>query len=275
LPVVEIAIVSAAGIGSRLGMNMPKCLVRVAGRRIIEWQLDLLRDVPEVRVVVGFLEDEVIECVRTIRPDVIFVRNPRYTETTTLQSIALASRNLKEPFLILDGDLLIEPGSFAAFLATCRPGEPTIGIAPAHSDDAVFVSTRAHQDAPWVTGFQRSPRTDMEWTGLAWLDSSFIADRHCHVYQMIEPRLPLRAAVVHALEVDTSGDLARANRLVSDGQWRQPPVSALTTGPSQAGQCSPRAHRRDNEPGNEPGGVPLLSGVLRQDERPRTVGRGE
>jgi choline kinase len=229
VPAVEIAVVSAAGIGSRLGMNMPKCLVRVAGRRIIEWQLDLLRAVPEVRVVVGFLEDEVIDCVRAIRPDVIFVRNPRYTETTTLQSIALATRNLKEPFLILDGDLLIEQASFAAFLAACQPGEPTIGIAPAHSDDAVFVTTRHQMDAPWVTGFQRGPRTEMEWTGLAWLDTSFIENRRCHVYEMIEPRLPLRAAVVQSLEVDTSGDLARANSLVGDGQWRRPPAGHALT----------------------------------------------
>lgn len=238
MPAVEIAIISAAGIGSRLGMNMPKCLVRVAGRRIIEWQLDLLREVPEVRVVVGFLEDEVMECVRAIRPDVIFVRNPRYTETTTLQSIALATRNLEQPFLIMDGDLLIEPGSFAAFLDACRPGESLIGIAPAHSDDAVFVTTRTHQNTSWVTGFQRSPRTDMEWTGLAWLDRSFIANEHCHVYPMIAPRLPLRAGVVQSMEVDTSGDLARANSFVSDGQWRQ---RALT--PSDIQIRSDRADR--------------------------------
>src|SRR5947209_20101025 len=100
VPAVDIAIISAAGTGSRLGMNVPKCLVRVAGRRIVEWQLDLLWEVRDVRIVVGFLEDEVIECVRGIRPHVIFVRNPRYGVTSTLQSIALASRNLRHPFLI-------------------------------------------------------------------------------------------------------------------------------------------------------------------------------
>jgi choline kinase len=219
VPTVDIAVVSAAGIGSRLGMNTPKCLVRVAGRRIIEWQMDLLCEIPEVRVVIGFLEDAVIDCVRAIRPDAIFVRNPLYAATSTLQSIALAVRNLKEPFLILDGDLLIEPRSFSSFLETCRRQGPTIGITPTHSDDAVCVTTDERADAVWVTGFQRAPRTEMEWTGLACLEASFIANRNSHVYQMIEQRLPMRAAVVRAVEVDTSRDLARANSIVSDSDW--------------------------------------------------------
>jgi choline kinase len=201
-------------------MDRPKCLVRVAGRRIIEWQLELLREVPDLRIVVGFLENEVIDCVRPLRPDAIFVRNPQYATTTTLQSIALATRNLQEPFLILDGDLLVEPDSFAAFLEECHTGEPTIAVAPAHSDDAVFVTTREHGGTSWVTGFQRAPRTELEWTGLACLDPSFIRSERCHVYEVIEPRLPVRARMVRALEVDTSSDLARANSIIGEGEWR-------------------------------------------------------
>ena len=45
---IKHAIVSAAGIGSRLGLNTPKCLVRVGGLRIIDYQLELLRDVEDV-----------------------------------------------------------------------------------------------------------------------------------------------------------------------------------------------------------------------------------
>jgi choline kinase len=200
---------------------MPKCLVRVAGRRIIEWQLELLNEVPDVRVVVGFLEDEVIECVRAVRSDVIFVRNPHYASTSTLQSIALATRNLKQPFLILDGDLLIERHSFASFLDACEADTPLIALAPAHSEDAVYVTTREDSRGTlWATGFQREPRTAMEWTGVAYLDGSFIENRNCYVYERIAPRLPVRAAVIQALEIDTSADLERANSALGAGGWR-------------------------------------------------------
>jgi hypothetical protein len=62
-----------------------------------------------------------------------------------------------------------------------------------------------------VNGFQRFPSTGLEWTGLAYLDPSCIEPQNCHVYQILEPRLPLPACPIEALEIDTSQDLARAN----------------------------------------------------------------
>jgi choline kinase len=210
-------------------MNMPKCLVRVAGKPIIAWQLELLRPVPDVRIVVGFLEEAVIDCVRALRPDAIFVRNPHYASTSTLQSIALAARHLRRPFLILDGDLLLEPRSFHAFLDACRSGEPTLGVAPAHSEDAVYVTSGQGPDGTlWVDGFQRWPPTALEWTGLACLDASSIESRNCYVYELLERRLPLRAQVVQALEVDTSRDLERAQRVLASG-WDADPLPRAET----------------------------------------------
>jgi choline kinase len=201
-------------------MNVPKCLVRVAGKRIIEHQLELLRDVPDVRIVVGFREEAVIDCVRAFRPDTIFVRNPRYASTSTLQSIALAARHLPGPFLALDGDLLLEPVSFDRFLAACAAGPPVLAIAPAHSEDAVYVTTAEGRDGTLsVTGFRRHPHTDMEWTGLAYLDPFYTPDHNSFVYEALTPHLPMRASVVRALEVDTAGDLDRANRRMRNSDW--------------------------------------------------------
>src|SRR5690606_7919343 len=57
---VETAVICAAGTGSRLGVGVPKCLISVDGRSIIDRQLDLLVDVPDVRVAVGYREDLVV-----------------------------------------------------------------------------------------------------------------------------------------------------------------------------------------------------------------------
>ena len=52
---VENIIIAAAGRGKRLGLGLPKCLVRVQNRAIIEYQLHLVRHIPHVRLVVGIL----------------------------------------------------------------------------------------------------------------------------------------------------------------------------------------------------------------------------
>ena len=75
---VEHVIISCAGLGSRLGLNKPKCLVEIGGRALIDYQLDLLKDIPDIRIVVGFMEEELIEHVRSIHPNVTFIRNPDY-----------------------------------------------------------------------------------------------------------------------------------------------------------------------------------------------------
>ena len=64
---VENIIIAAAGRGKRLGLGLPKCLVRVQNRAIIEYQLHLVRHIPHVRLVVGYFEQDVVEFVRRLR----------------------------------------------------------------------------------------------------------------------------------------------------------------------------------------------------------------
>lgn len=53
---VENVVIAAAGMSTRLGVGRPKCLVEVCGRKIIEYQLALLKEIPHVYMVVGFCE---------------------------------------------------------------------------------------------------------------------------------------------------------------------------------------------------------------------------
>lgn len=76
-------IISCAGIGSRLGLGTTKALINIDGRPLINWQLDLLKDVEDVRIVVGFQANDVIEQVKKYRRDVTFVFNHNYFETKT------------------------------------------------------------------------------------------------------------------------------------------------------------------------------------------------
>ena len=45
-------IISCAGIGSRLGLGTTKALIKIDGKSIIQWQLELFQEVKDIRVVV-------------------------------------------------------------------------------------------------------------------------------------------------------------------------------------------------------------------------------
>jgi choline kinase len=227
---IETVVIGAAGTGSRLGVGIPKCLVSIDGRSIIDHQLDLLVDVPDVRIVVGYREEQVVRHVVSRRPDAIFVRNPAYSRTTTLHSTRLAVRHLGDrPFLALDGDLLLEPESFYGFLESCRrTGPPLLGICRSGTDEAVFVTRGA---GGLITSFRRTPSTEYEWCGPAFVLPRHLADSDGYVFEALERFLPLPAQEVVAREVDTPADLERARHALHG--WT-PAGATLAASPSAA-----------------------------------------
>lgn len=63
---VKSVVISCAGIGSRLGLGLTKALVQINGRSLISWQLELFKDVEDIRIVIGFQANDIIEEVRNI-----------------------------------------------------------------------------------------------------------------------------------------------------------------------------------------------------------------
>ena len=126
-------------MGSRLELNMPKCLVEINNKKIIDYQLELIREIPNVYMVVGFMEEAVMEHVYRKRKDVIFVRNADYKTTTNSYSVYLATKDMSKPFVSFDGDLIVNPMSFKNFLSECENGESLIYYTNSKSEDAVFV----------------------------------------------------------------------------------------------------------------------------------------
>lgn len=207
MPAVKHAVITAAGVGSRLGLNIPKCLVEVGGRRIIDYQLALLQDVEDVRIVVGFRRDDVIRHVKTVRPDAVFVCNHQYATTTTLQSLYLGVSSLCDPFLCIDGDVIPEPESFRRFLKACESRMPLTAIARAASTDAVYAVVDSGVTV--VKALVRTPDSEWEWPGISYLDPGMIENKKTFVYQQLEKSLPIPVAPLVCWEVDTPEDLAR------------------------------------------------------------------
>ncbi|MFT3964484.1 MAG: NTP transferase domain-containing protein [Sphingobium sp.] len=212
MPIVEHAVIAAAGLGSRLGHGKPKCLVRVQGVSVLSHLMRLVADVPDVRVVVGFMEAEVIEELARIRPDAIVVRNPGFRVTTTLHSYAMGAQGLTGDCLFMDADIFVVPESFDRFVGDCRPGEARLALTPSRSTDAVYVEL----EDGFVTGFRRDRPTEYEWANISWLPVGlFEKIGHTAVYEHLRNHLPaLRLGIgeVDSYEIDTAEDLEAARQ---------------------------------------------------------------
>ena len=56
-------VISCAGMGTRLGLGCTKALVEIEGKTLIERQLEILKDYDDIRVVVGYQAEQVIDAV--------------------------------------------------------------------------------------------------------------------------------------------------------------------------------------------------------------------
>lgn len=105
------AIIVAAGRGKRLMPytdRMPKCLVPVAGRSILEWQLDALRagGVDEIVIVRGYLGHVLEERAAELGAGVRFVDNPEFERNNILHSLFHAAADIRGPLLITYSDIV-------------------------------------------------------------------------------------------------------------------------------------------------------------------------
>lgn len=196
-------IISCAGIGSRLGLATTKALININGRSLISWQLELLKDVEDVRIVIGFQAKDVIEEVQKYRKDVVFVYNHNYFETKTGASYYLGAKDGNEYAINLDGDLLVHPNDMKNLLQT--EGE-WIAYAEKMSDDAVMVKTNSVGD---VLSFSREVG-DYEWTGPCCIKKDKLKYSSGHVFNQLEPSLPMKGIKIRACDIDTYEDYQRA-----------------------------------------------------------------
>jgi len=112
------AIILAAGSGLRLNGtcgNIPKCLLEVGGRTLLDRQIESLRDngINEITVVVGFKADRVRE---QCPPGLHFIENRSYQRTNSLFSLWMARDLLRDGFVVMNSDVLFHPDLLTSLL---------------------------------------------------------------------------------------------------------------------------------------------------------------
>lgn len=112
-----IAVVLAAGMAKRLRPltdTVPKCLLKIGGRTLLERTVDALTaaGVTQFVVVTGYRSAQIGDFLQTHYPsaDIRLVENERYADTNNIYSLWLAKPFVAgQPFLLLDSDILFDP----------------------------------------------------------------------------------------------------------------------------------------------------------------------
>jgi len=117
------AIILAAGIGSRLYAEtegLAKSLVKIAGKTMIEHQLDLLNfcGIFDIVVVIGYQAEEVKRCVGYRAR---FIYNPNFRATESGYSLWLAREEVREGWLHFNCDVLFHPDILRRLIASEYP----------------------------------------------------------------------------------------------------------------------------------------------------------
>lgn len=108
------AVILAAGRGTRMPeitKEIPKCLIDISGKTIIERQIDILsrNNVEKIFVVTGFKAEEIENKIKNFE-NVEIINNKDYATTDNLYSLFLTSDKLKdEEFILLNGDTVFDP----------------------------------------------------------------------------------------------------------------------------------------------------------------------
>ena len=109
-------IILAAGVGSRLGTDIPKGLMTLPdGETIIGRQVRILKKsgVDRIVLVVGYRQEMMQERVTGVD----FTYNPRYAETNTSKSLLCAIEDVDDDVLWVNGDVVFDEEIIPRILA--------------------------------------------------------------------------------------------------------------------------------------------------------------
>ena len=120
---VTTALLLAAGSGNRLQpltVSIPKCLIEINGRPILERLIDNLCDngFKRLVIVVGYMHHCIRRFVNEYAGDLTieFITNPLYQTTNNIYSLWLARNKIQELFLLVESDLVFESSQLEGLL---------------------------------------------------------------------------------------------------------------------------------------------------------------
>lgn len=201
-------VICCAGMGTRLGIGTTKALVNICGKPLILHQLEMLKDFDDIRIVLGYQAEKVIEVVNEYRRDIMYVFNYDYKNTGVATSFWKGLRGARKYVVAFDGDLLANPDDLRQFLSY---DNECIAVSDINTDEPVLIKTEGNKALAF------SLNGEYEWPGLAKVITEKLQPSEYFVYDMLTPLLPLEIVKVRTREIDTPEDYERAVEWVKSG----------------------------------------------------------
>lgn len=158
-----VGVILAAGVGSRLRpltSQKPKCLVTVAGKAILQYQLDayVQAGIKDVYIVSGYEANALVEYCKHIKNiNIHIIENRDFEITNNMYSLSLVKDLVAgRPFILNNADLVIEPHLIASMVEAV--GEDLIATDVAdYNDESMKISVSVDG---FVTGISKSIEQD-------------------------------------------------------------------------------------------------------------------
>lgn len=197
-------VICCAGMGTRLGIGTTKALLHIGGKPLIIHQLENLDSYNDVRVVVGYQADKVIETVNAYRKDVMFCFNNEYQTTSPAISRVKGAINSKKYILSVDGDVLVNSDDFRQMLEIS--GE-YLAVSKKHSEEPDLVTVN-NGNAEYF-----SESGNFEWSGIVKIKSEDLIKNNGEV----ENIFPVPAFLIRTRDIDTQDDYDNAIKWFQNG----------------------------------------------------------
>ncbi len=108
-------LILAAGMATRLRpltQNMPKCLLKLNNKPILQYIIENLFDnnIEKIIIVTGFLEDKIKGFIKKNYDlnNFVFITNKDYADTNNAYSLLLARNKIEKDFVLLDSDIIFD-----------------------------------------------------------------------------------------------------------------------------------------------------------------------
>ena len=209
IPENTTIVICCAGMGTRLGIGTTKALVDICGVPLITRQLQLLHDHDDIRIVVGYQAEKLINVVNEYRRDIVYAFNYNYETTGVADSLRKGLLGAREYTIILDGDTLENAEDFQKFL---NFEDECIVLSERTSAEPVMAEIRDNT----VVNLSKTTGT-MQWPGMAKIRTERLTSTSSHVYGVLNELMPVKFLQMRTREIDTPEDYEQAIEWFENG----------------------------------------------------------
>lgn len=193
-------VICCAGMGTRLGIGLPKTLVSINEKPLIIYLLELLDNFSDVRIVVGFQAEKIINIVKEYRKDITFVFNYDYETTGPAASLSKALIGANKKIISIGGDILINREDFEKI----NNMDECIAYSDITSSSPTLIEIKDGKAINIGGGGQ------FEWQGILKIDKNKLIKGNDYIFEMVKPNFPIEGLYVRSREIDSQEDYDNA-----------------------------------------------------------------